>query len=333
MHERDRDAPSRRRASASASASRSSALPPWTPTNTACLPGGARGAIVGEVAHQRDLVGAPREDGLERSRFWRTRARDRGALRSGLVVIDQSAPLTRALAHARQVDLAVVARAAEAAAVAAAQVVAEDARPDERVDVQIDHVAGEVELDGLARDPQRVRPRRARVRLRRPWLGRSPSIGAAIVQARAHRDKLLDGEAIAGRVRLLVGKRAPPITSACPSLTVGKGPEHVDRCPAERGLIAPAHAADCSRRTLDRDAGVQQRAASRARHRRAGSRLRGDEHRPRQARPAAHDEREHAGDAHLGGRPALDARRPAVGRGPADAERHLRAHRQRARTR
>ena len=40
----------------------------------------------------------------------------------------------------------------------AAQVVAEDARPDERVDVQVDDLAREVDVDRLARDAERARP-------------------------------------------------------------------------------------------------------------------------------------------------------------------------------
>src|SRR5262249_55175424 len=55
---------------------------------------------------------------------------------------------------AREVDLAVVAGAEEPVAVATPQVVAAYARPDERMDVEVEHLACRAELGGLARDAE-----------------------------------------------------------------------------------------------------------------------------------------------------------------------------------
>ena len=62
------------------------------------------------------------------------------------------------LAHARQVDVTVEARAEHPRAVPLGEVVAVLARPEVRVDVQIDDVAREVEVDGRAGDAEVLGP-------------------------------------------------------------------------------------------------------------------------------------------------------------------------------
>ena len=49
-------------------------------------------------------------------------------------------------------------RAEESAAMTAPQVIAEQARPDEGIDVEIDDLRREMELDGFARDVERLGP-------------------------------------------------------------------------------------------------------------------------------------------------------------------------------
>jgi hypothetical protein len=113
--------------------------------------GDARGAIFGGRAAERDLRGRAVEDGDEAIEVL---AKYGGALRRAAQRIGRDRPDGAAdagFAQARQIGLAVEARAEEAAAVAAKEVVAEDARPDEGVDVQIDDVAFAIELDCLAR--------------------------------------------------------------------------------------------------------------------------------------------------------------------------------------
>jgi hypothetical protein len=60
------------------------------------------------------------------------------------------------------------------------EIVADHARPDERVDVQVDDLGRHIEVDGLARYPERARPG-----IRIDWQGRFGWHEAAIVEDRA----------------------------------------------------------------------------------------------------------------------------------------------------
>ncbi len=138
----------------SASRSRSSALPPWMPRKAACLPAATRGAVLAHVADHLEIVGDALEDALQPPHVLDEGVRP--ALgRPQRIGGDHPDRAGQArLAHAREVHHREEARAEGAVAVTLAQVVAEDPIPDERIDVQVDRLAGQVDLDGLARDAE-----------------------------------------------------------------------------------------------------------------------------------------------------------------------------------
>jgi hypothetical protein len=119
---------------------------------------GHRSAVLGGVAHDPEVLGDALEDGLEASQVLEEDLRARGGAAPGIRRDDPGGARHRRLAHARKVDLAVDASAEETVAVPLAQVVPEQTRPDEAVEVEVEHVARQVEVHGLSRDAECPRP-------------------------------------------------------------------------------------------------------------------------------------------------------------------------------
>jgi len=98
----------------------------------------------------RLVLGTAREDRAQAGEVVRE---DRGPLARGPQRVRRDRPDAAGdpgLADPRQIDLGEEARPRGPRPVPFGEVVAQDPRPDERVDVQIDDVAREVEVDGLA---------------------------------------------------------------------------------------------------------------------------------------------------------------------------------------
>ena len=123
------------------------------------LVGGARGAIVGGIATHGDVVGTAFEDPTQLAEVLveHRRTSHRRPQRVGGDRPYAAGDLR--LADPRQIDLRVDARAEQPVTMAAIEAIATQPRPDERIDVEIDHLAREVDVDRLARDPELLRPR------------------------------------------------------------------------------------------------------------------------------------------------------------------------------
>jgi hypothetical protein len=120
--------------------------------------GSPSGAVLRDVLHDGELLGHLREDLLELLEVVAEAPRPFAPDLEGVRRDDPGRSRDPGLEDAREVHLRVEARPQESVVVTFGEIVAPDPRPDVRVDVQIEHVARQVEVDRLFRDPELLGP-------------------------------------------------------------------------------------------------------------------------------------------------------------------------------